>query len=84
MRSTATTLLAWMLALPAAQAAGFGPPEGTLPVYPLDVSVPAGALSPLLSSALFREVSGPEAVPTSTYYLGAGVAGARRTGGSGG
>ena len=75
MRSTATTLLAWMLVLPAAQAAGFGPPEGTLPVYPLDVSVSAGALSPLLSSALFREASGPEAVPT--YYLGAGVAGAR-------
>ena len=75
MRATATALLAGMLALPAAQAAGFGPPEGTLPVYPLAVSVPAGALSPLLSSALFREASGPGAAPT--YYLGAGVAGAR-------
>lgn len=75
MRATATALLAGLLPAPAAHAAGFGPPEGTLPLHPLAVSVPAGALSPLLSSALFREGSDAQAVPT--YYLGAGVAGAR-------
>lgn len=75
MRATAITLLTGMLAVPAAEATGFGPPEGTLPVHPLSVTVPAGALSPLLSSALFREAASPGAAPT--YYLGAGVAGGR-------
>ncbi|MFN4118833.1 hypothetical protein [Acidovorax sp.] len=77
MRNTATaaTLLAWILAVPAAQAAEFGPPEGTLPVHPMTVSVPAGALSPLQSSALFREAADAQSAPA--YYLGAGVVGGR-------
>jgi|GEM_PF-1352503 len=71
----ATTILLWALAAPAVQAAGFGPPEGTLPVYALPVAVPPGALSPLLSASLFREESGTGAA--RAYYLGAGVAGSR-------
>ena len=71
----AATILLWALAALAAQAAGFGPPEGTLPIYALPVAVPAGALSPLLSASLFREESGTGAAPT--YYLGAGVVGSR-------
>ena len=74
MRAAATIWLC-VLAAPAVQAAGFGPPEGTLPIHPLPVAVPAGALSPLRSSALFHEESSTGAAPT--YYLGAGVAGSR-------
>ena len=72
---TAATIWLCVLAAPGVQAAGFGPPEGTLPIHPLPVAVPAGALSPLRSSALFREESNAGAAPT--YYLGAGVAGSR-------
>ena len=76
MRAAATIWLC-VLAAPGVQAAGFGPPEGTLPIHPLSVAVPAGALSPLRSSALFHEESSTGAAPT--YYLGAGVAGSRLT-----
>lgn len=74
MRATAAFL--WgVCSAAAAQAAGFGPPEGTLPVYPLPVAVAPGSLSPLLSASLFREQPGTGHAPV--YYLGAGVAGAR-------
>ncbi|MBL7089582.1 hypothetical protein [Acidovorax sp.] len=71
----ARTIWLWVLASPAVQAAGFGPPEGMLPSYPLSVAVPAGALSPLRSASLFREESSTGAAPT--YYIGTGVVGSR-------
>lgn len=61
-------LLALAFTAGAARCAGFGPPAGTLAVHPLPLAVPPGALSPLLSSTLYR--SG-DAAPA--YYLGAGV-----------
>lgn len=72
---TAAAMLIWALATGSAQGAGFGTPQGSLPVYPLLAAVPPGALSPLLSASLFRETSESDALPT--YYLGAGIAGAR-------
>ncbi|PJI97796.1 hypothetical protein CLU85_2595 [Acidovorax sp. 69] len=71
----AATIWLWVLAAPVVQAAGFGPPEGTLPIHPLPVTVPAGALSPLWYASLFREE--PSTGATPTYYLGAGVVGSR-------
>ncbi|MBW8466503.1 MAG: hypothetical protein K0M68_28475 [Acidovorax sp.] len=51
-----------------AQAAGFGAPSGSWPVHPLPLQVPQGALSPLMSSSLYRADGEPPA-----YYLSAGA-----------
>ena len=67
----AATILLCALAASAVEAAGFGPPEGTLLIHPLPVAVPAGALSPLRFASFFREDSGTGGAPT--YYLGAGA-----------
>ncbi|MCZ8221690.1 MAG: hypothetical protein O9337_19885 [Acidovorax sp.] len=67
---TAAMLLALgqAMACSLAQAAGFGAPSGSWPVHPLPLQVPQGALSPLMSSSLYRADGEPPA-----YYLSAGA-----------
>ncbi len=65
-------LLAFAMAAGTVHGAGFGPPSGTLTVRALPVTIPQGALSPLLSSVLYKSRG-----ETPIYYLGAGMGIAR-------